>query len=411
MSEQNINIGSPFKLTSHIEIKNRIFKSAMSEQLGDKHHNPRPELITLYRKWAKGGAGILVTGNIMTDRTALGEPGNVVLDAKSNLDLFKKWAEAGRTHQCHIWAQLNHPGKQSPSFLSEKPVAPSDIPLGKGFEKSFNKPRSLSDSEILDIINKFAQSAVLAKEAGFTGVQIHGAHGYLISQFLSPRHNQRRDRWGGNFENRARFVCEIYKKIREKTGPTFPIGIKLNSADFMKDGFSETESMDVIKILSELGIDQIEISGGTYEQPAMIGDSKKASTLKREAYFLKYAEELRKHVKTPLVVTGGFRSANAMNQALTDSATDFIGLARPMTLDPDFPNKLMENPETNMKLPKLTTGFSFIDKLSMLNITWYEQQIFRISQNKNPSPELSTWLTFFKTLSQFGLYSFKKRRA
>ena len=339
MSDKNqpLSLDSSFTLPTGTVIKNRLFKSAMSEQLGDKQHNPTQGLANLYQRWAQGGLGLAMSGNIMIDRTALGEPKNVVLDERSNLTLFKNWTSAGTQNGTNFWAQLNHPGKQIPNFMTKEPVAPSAIALKRGLEKGFNKPRALEENEILDIISKFATAARLAKEVGFTGVQIHGAHGYLVSQFLSPSHNQRDDQWGGSLENRMRFVREVYKAVRAEVGTDFPVGIKLNSADFMKGGFSEEDSMQVIKQLSEDGIDLIEVSGGTYESPAMVGhrdkdDQPKASTVKREAYFLEYAESVRQHTDKPLIVTGGFRSSKGMSDALNSGACDFVGLARPFAV-------------------------------------------------------------------------------
>lgn len=412
-----LSLDSPFTLpTTGTVIKNRLFKSAMSEQLGDRQHNPTQGLANLYRRWAQGGLGLSMSGNIMIDRTALGEPKNVVLDDQSDLQSFRSWTKAGTENGTQLWAQLNHPGKQIPNFIVKEPVAPSAIALKRGLEKGFNKPRALEEHEILDIIQKFARAAHLAKEADFTGVQIHGAHGYLVSQFLSPNHNQRDDQWGGSLANRMRFVREVYKAIRAEVGSAFPIGIKLNSADFMKGGFSEADSMQVIKQLSEDGIDLIEVSGGTYESPAMVGhrdkdDQPKASTLKREAYFLEYAESVRQHTDKPLVVTGGFRSAKGMVDALNSGACDFVGLARPFAVDPDLPNSAMQNPEYEIKLRPLSTGVKAVDKMAMLDITWYEFQLARMADKKAPNPEMSEWLAFAKTLAGAGLYAFRKRRA
>lgn len=412
----SITLSKPFSLTNGQVIKNRLFKSAMSEQLGDKQHNPTSGLATLYQRWAKGGIGLSMTGNVMVDRTALGEPKNVVLDEQSDLTLFTEWAKAGKQNDSHIWMQLNHPGKQIPKFLCADPVAPSAIPLERGLEKGFNTPRELTDNEIHEIINKFATSAKLAKQVGFTGVQIHGAHGYLISQFLSSRHNQRDDKWGGSLENRLRFVLEVYRAIRKEVGDAFPVGIKLNSADFMKGGFTEDESMQVVQTLSDNGIDLIEISGGTYESPSMMGAKDKnkpikESTVKREAYFMDYMEKVRKLVNTPLVVTGGFRTAPAMNEALNTSATDFIGIARTMAVDPDFPNKLIENPSHGMPLAEPTTGKPALDKMAMVGLVWYEHQMWRIADGKEADPQLSAFGVVFKTLLSAGWYAFKKRRA
>ena len=196
-----IEFDSVFEVRKGITIKNRFFKSSMSDQLGDKNLNPTMGLIKLYDTWAQGGTGLLMTGNVMVDRQALGEPKNVVLDYKSDLDVFKRWSKASQKAGTKVWMQLNHPGKQIPKFLCKEPVAPSAIPLGGGLEKNFNAPKALTIEGIQTIIKQFASAARLAKETGFDGVQIHGAHGYLVSQFLSPRHNKRTDEWGGSIEN------------------------------------------------------------------------------------------------------------------------------------------------------------------------------------------------------------------
>lgn len=409
MSE--LSIASPVSITTGFTVKNRFFKSAMSEQLGDKSHNPTTGLMRVYQTWAEGGIGLSVTGNVMIDRNALGEPKNVVLDEQSDIAKFAQWAKAAKSNDAKIWMQLNHPGKQIPAYLSKQPVAPSAISLGKGLEKAFNKPRALTEAEILDIIGKFATSARMAQNAGFDGVQIHGAHGYLVSQFLSSRHNQRTDKWGGSLENRMRFVVEVYKAMREKTGDDFPIGIKLNSADYMKGGFTPEESMQVIQKLGDIGIDLIEISGGTYESPSMVGHKVKASTQAREAYFLDYAEQTRNLVNTTLVVTGGFRSSAAMEKALQSRATDMIGVARPLAIYPDLPNQAMANADFKANVPTPTSGIKAVDKMAMLSITWFETQIARIAKGKNTKPDLSAWVTVRDIMWDMGLQAFKPRRA
>jgi 2,4-dienoyl-CoA reductase-like NADH-dependent reductase (Old Yellow Enzyme family) len=301
-----------------------------------------------------------------------------------------------------------------PAFLSKQPVAPSAIPLGRGLEKVFNTPRALEDAEVVQVVGRFATAARLAKAAGFTGVQIHGAHGYLVNQFLSSRHNQRQDRWGGSLENRMRFVLEVYAAIREQVGPGFPVGIKLNSADFMKGGFSEEESMQVVRALAEAGIDMVEISGGTYESPAMVGSeagSAKESTRKREAYFLAYAEKARQVASVPLAVTGGFRSAEGMQAALSSGATDLIGLARPLTLAPDLPKRAMSDRSYRLDWKAPSTGIKTIDRMMMIGIVWYEQQIQRLAKGKDPKPTLSAWRAVWTTMIGMGGAGLRKRRA
>ena len=407
----SIQLNTPLVINTGTRVKNRIFKSAMSEQLGDGHNAPTPQLMQLYRTWASGGTGLLVTGNVMIDRTALGEPKNVVLDEQSSSALFKRWAEAGTQNDTQLWMQLNHPGKQIPSLISKEPVAPSAIPLGSGLEKTFNCPRELTNDEIEALIQRFAYAAGRAKEWGFTGVQIHGAHGYLVNQFLSPHHNRRDDQWGGSLENRMRFLREIYKAIRATTGDEFPIGVKLNSADFQRGGFTEEESMQVIQTLQADGINLVEVSGGNYENPSMVGANAKASTLQREAYFLDYAQKAQHTLDIPLVVTGGFRSAAAMNEALAAGSTDMIGIARPLAVEPDMANKLLDNPSYKLELKKLTTGIAMLDFAAMLDITWYEHQLARIGAGKATKPNLSPWLSVFKTMGALGKHSFQRRRA
>lgn len=391
-------------------LKNRIGKSAMSENMGSPGFTSNEKFNRLYARWAKGGAGLLITGNVMVDSSALGEPHNVVIQQGIQDANLLLWAAAGRNEGTHIWVQLNHPGKQSPKFLSKSPVAPSAIPLKKPLDRLFNTPRALTEDEILDIIARFAYAARVCKESGFTGVQIHGAHGYLVSQFLSPSHNQRTDRWGGTLENRMRFVKEVYLAMRKEVGASFPIGIKLNSADFQKGGFSQEDSMEVIKQLSALGMDLIEISGGTYEAPAMMGKIQKESTRAREAYFLDYCEHVRKVVRCPLMLTGGFRSGHGMNAALESGACDVIGIARSLAIQPDFPNQLLTGAAVSSQVKPLTTGWKFLDRTFPLEIIWYTEQLHLMGEGKNPNPKKSALGSVFRMVYKLGKNAVKKVR-
>ncbi|MFS0783212.1 NADH:flavin oxidoreductase/NADH oxidase family protein [Bacillus sp. 1P06AnD] len=406
-------LANPLKLSETVTIKNRFHKSAMSETLGTKTNNPKPILVSLYDAWAKGGAGLLVTGNVMIDRKALGEPGNVVIEDERDLDMLKKWAKAGTQNGTHLWMQLNHPGKQSPKSVSKTPVAPSAIPLSGHVSNMFNKPRALTTEEIKDLIKRFGNAARIAKKAGFTGVQIHGAHGYLVSQFLSPHHNQRTDEWGGNLNNRMRFLLETYKEIRRQVGEDFPIGLKLNSADFQRGGFTEEDSMQVLKKMSEVGIDMIEISGGNYESPVMMENAKNKWDKMREAYFLEYAEKAREIISVPLVVTGGFRSEKGMTNALKSGAVDMIGIGKPFVLIPDLPNRIFAGTYETINIKPIRTGVNWLDARvgSMLDLGWYEQQLIRIGKGRNPKPNYSPWLSLFQNMANHGLEVFKKRRA
>jgi 2,4-dienoyl-CoA reductase-like NADH-dependent reductase (Old Yellow Enzyme family) len=226
-------------------------------------------------------------------------------------------------------------------------------------------------------------------------VQIHGAHGYLVSQFLSPHHNRRTDAWGGTPEKRRRFALEVYGAIRAAVGPAFPVSIKLNSADFQRGGFTEEESLATIVALAEAGVDLVEISGGTYEAPAMTGKrEKKASTVAREAYFLDFAEKARAAVSVPLMVTGGFRSGPAMRAALESGAMDMVGLARLLAIEPDAPARLLRGEEPQQVVKPITTGIAAVDRMAIMEVAWYSRQLRRLGSGREAKPNESGLVAF-----------------
>lgn len=411
-------LAQPFTLPNGVVIKNRLFKSAMSEALGTRDRAATPQLARLYQAWADGGVGLCVTGNVMIDRGALGEPGNVVIEDDRDFAALQAWAQAGSRNGTQCWVQLNHPGKQAPKGLNKETVSPSAVPFRPDLKAFFATPRELTDAEVRALVARFGKAAGVVKRAGFNGVQIHGAHGYLVSQFLSPHHNRRTDEWGGTAEKRRRFVLAVYRAMRENVGPDFPIGIKLNSADFQRGGFTEEESLDTIRALAEAGIDLIEISGGTYEAPAMTGVKAQAkggapvkdSTRQREAYFLAFAEKARQAVKTPLVVTGGFRSSQGMAEAITSGAVDMVGLARVLAVEPDLPNRLLAGREPINEVKPIKTGIGMIDKMGLLEVTWYTGQLKRIGNGEAPKPKESPLWVFAKLAWQQAGLRGKKRQ-
>lgn len=404
-------LNQPLTLPCGVTLKNRLAKSAMSEALGTIDNHATLALANLYRLWANGGIGLAMTGNVMIDRRAIGEPGNVVVEDSQDLLILRQWAQAGTALNTQLWMQLNHPGKQSPKGLCLETVAPSAIPFSPKLQRFFAVPRALKEEEILTLIERFARSAAIAQEAGFTGVQIHGAHGYLVSQFLSPRHNQRQDAWGGTAENRQRFVLEIYRAIRRATGASFPVGIKLNSADFQLGGMTEEESLNVIRALSAENIDLIEISGGTYEAPVMAkGVGGKESTLDREAYFLAFAEQARQVTKTPLMVTGGFRSPDAMADAIKASHADLVGLARLLAIEPDAPSRLLRGEPTRHTVRPLRTGIGFVDRMALMEVAWYARQLHRLAKGKEALADENVLKAFFAVILSSGLQTWRTRR-
>lgn len=375
-------IETPFALPCGAVLPNRLGKSALSEQLGNRKHAPDERLVRLYNRWAVGGAGLIVTGNVMVDSRALGEPANVVVEDNRDAAVLREWAAASKSGGAVALVQVNHPGRQSPRSLSPRPVAPSAVGL-KGMGGAFATPRELTAAEIGDLVQRYAVTAKVVVDAGFDGVQLHGAHGYLISQFLSPRVNQRTDSYGGSAENRRRFLLEIVEATREAIGADKVLAVKLNSADFQRGGFTEDESTLVARALEEAGVDLLEISGGTYEHGAMMGVTQRDSTRAREAYFLEFAEKLRTEVSLPLMVTGGFRTREGMESALASGAVDVIGLGRPLALEPDFPAELLSGQVDAIKsVVARTVGVRKLD--AMAEVVWYTTQLWRMGRGVEP---------------------------
>lgn len=401
-------------------LSNRFAKAAMTEGLAGRLGVPGEELCRLYEIWSDGGAGMLLSGNIMVDRHHLERPGNVVIDRPPDLEMrqaLKRWASSATRKGNHFWAQISHAGRQTQKMVNSKPKAPSAVKLALPGGQ-FGEPVELNCGEIEDIISRFGICAAAVKEAGFTGVQVHAAHGYLLSQFLSPRSNRRTDEFGGALANRARPLLAIIEEIRSTVGPDYPISVKLNSADFQKGGFAFEDSLQVAKWLEAASVDLIEISGGTYEQPKLLGidgmeeeenQNIPASTLMREAYFVDFAVAMRKELKIPLMVTGGFRQSIAMKQAIESGGADVIGLGRPMCVMTDAPNQLLngidELPRYESQLALFPKWLSWLTKLKILRTVssfavqyWYYGQIDSLGRTGKADPDLSVWAATKQTM-------------
>ncbi len=400
-------LGEPLALPCGARLANRLMKAAMTEGLADPHGRVTPELVTLYRRWSEGGAGLLLTGNVMIDRNYLERPGNMVVDDNGCEAGLRELARAGTSAGNHLWMQISHPGRQCSRIVNNHPVAPSAVQLR--ILGNFARPRALEAAEIDAIIAGYARVACTARETGFTGVQVHGAHGYLISQFLSPVTNRRTDEWGGDLAGRARFLLQVVRAVRSAVGNDYPVCVKLNSADFQKGGFDLDESRQVAAWLEKEQIDLLEISGGTYEQPRLLGctgdpgkiaEPVRDSTRRREAYFLDYAQAIRTATGTPLAVTGGMRDRQLMNDALAAGELDVIGLARPLCVDPDLPSKLLQGQvdsaprdEQRLRLGRgvlgPASGMSLFRTLNSQGAAaWYYRQIIRLARGKQPDPSL-----------------------
>lgn len=388
-------------------LPNRLCKAALTEGLADTMNRSTPDLERLYRAWSHGGAGLVITGNVQIDRRYLERPGNVVIDRNGGIDALRRYASAGTEAGNHLWMQINHPGRQTPRHVCTEPVGPSAIPLAlKG--DHYLPPRAMTEAEINDVISRFAHVSVVARATGFTGVQIHAAHGYLLSQFLSPLANHRQDDWGGSLENRARLLRQVVQACKAAAGEDFPVGVKLNSSDFQQGGFSAEDCLQVVRWLGEDGVDLLELSGGNYEQPSMMGvrgvkgagpalgtaqaaatggqssaPPVAASTARREAYFMEYARSMRTVTTMPVMVTGGFRTLAAMNDALGSGELDVIGLGRPMCVDVDLPAQLLQGQTTEAVSYERT-----IDP-PKAGLAWFCLQIMRIGRGQDPDRSLA----------------------
>ena len=429
------DLGTPLDLPCGQRLPNRLMKSALSEALGTSAGAPTRRLERLYDAWAGGGWGLVVTGNVMVDLRHRGEPGNVVVEDDRHLDALRRWAAGFRASGTPLWMQVNHPGRQANVLVGRtRPVAPSAVAADVAVA---TRPRALSEPDIRETIERYAATAAVAESAGFDGVQVHGAHGYLVTQFLSPRSNQRTDAWGGDPERRRRFLLEVVRAIRERVSPGFAVGIKLNSADFQRGGFTESESREVVAALAEEGIDLLEVSGGTYESPVMFGpDTRRASTREREAYFLEYAASVRDAAGgVPVAVTGGFRTRAAMTAALGGDAPadgagtgaaptgaqgecDVIGLGRPASAYPHVARDLLDGRLERIELPAVQVGARrLVRRLaplhtvdSALDLSWHTDQLHRLGAGKAPDLTRPWWRTAVAATLRNGPGAFVPKR-
>ncbi|WP_227270836.1 NADH:flavin oxidoreductase/NADH oxidase family protein [Roseobacter weihaiensis] len=379
-------IAQSLTLPNGVVLKNRIVKSAMSEALADANSNPTSDQIGLFERWSTGGAGLLITGNTPVDRDHLEHAGNFVLDDLSDMARVKDLARAAKSGGAKVLAQLAHAGRQTPAALNPHPISISDQPLDL---EGYGVPVPAGEADFADIIEKFTRSALLAQDAGFDGVEIHAAHGYLLSSALSGRINTRQDGWGGALENRARLVLDVVRAVRKAAAPGFIVAVKLNSSDFQKGGFDHHDSVRVAVMLEGAGVDFIEVSGGTFETPtAYQHRAKSASTVAREGYFLDYATAMKASLSIPLMVTGGFRSAGVMNAAIAENKTDLIGIGRPFIMDPAFPSKLIRGEIA--EVPAVERDFPPAEDLprgAVLN--WFCAQLAHLGQRGQPDMSLS----------------------
>lgn len=383
MSSMSEELFAPLQLRSGQVLHNRIAKAAMEEGMAGRAQLPDGRLIALYRRWGAGGTGLLITGNVMVHAEAMTGPGGVVLDADSPLEPFAAWARAGKADGAGMWMQISHPGRQVQANMPGVVWGPSDVAVELGrHSKRFGQPVAMTAEQIADTITRFATTARRAEQAGFDGVEVHAAHGYLLSQFLSPLVNTRSDEWGGSLENRARLLLEIVRAIRAEVSPGFSVAVKLNSADFQRGGFDADDARKVIDMLAPLGVDLVELSGGSYESPAMTGRPADDRTASREAYFLELAAELAVSSPIPLMLTGGITRRETAERVLT-SGVAVVGMATALAENPDLPARWRRGAGAAGRLKPVT--WSDKPLASSASMAMVRYQMRRLGAGKKPA--------------------------
>ncbi|WP_300516245.1 NADH:flavin oxidoreductase/NADH oxidase family protein [Aliiroseovarius sp.] len=356
---------APLTLPCGVTLKNRIAKSAMSDSLGDGTGHPTEAQMRLYSRWAEGGLALSIIGEVQGVPGYIEKPGNLLLDPASDMDRFRELARLGGANETGLWLQLGHAGALAYAPTS-RPKGPSALDLpGLHCE-------ALSRDEIAALPGEFARTARLAREAGFGGVQVHAAHGFVLSQFLSPLFNQREDAYGGSIENRMRLLVQVIDAVRAAVGSRFPIAVKLNSSDQLEGGFAEGEALKVIGALDATSVDLIDISGGTY----FPGAKSASDSAGRGPYFLDFARRARAVTTKPLMATGGFKTRAQADKAVSSGAVDMVGLARALVLEPDLPNLWQADRVPEPAFPR------FIETPEGGVTAWYTMRMTEIAENR-----------------------------
>lgn len=317
---------TPLALPNGVILKNRLVKAAMSDSLGDGRGNPTPEQIRLYECWAEGGVGASIIGEVQGDPRFPEKPGNLVLVDGCDRDAFRRLATRGARGGCRLWVQLGHAGA-----LAHAPIGTPNGP--SALDLPDLKADALTAAEVRALPDQFARTARMAQDLGFGGAEIHAAHGFLLSQFLSPLFNRRTDAYGGAISGRMRLLLETLEAVRAAVVPEFVVALKLNATDQLTGGLTEDDALDVVGALNGTGLDLLDISGGTYF-PGAPSSSDRASA---GPYFLGFAAEARRRTDVPLMVTGGFKRRKEVEDAIRSGAVDAVGIARALVLDPALP--------------------------------------------------------------------------
>ena len=338
------------KRIGSIEIKNRFVRSATFEGMATEDGYVTEKHIELYKNLAQGGVGLIITGYAYVQENGRAFDKQTGVSKDDFIPGLSKIAEIVHKNgdSCKVALQIAHCGRQS--RVLENTIAPS--PLEEKLTKKM--PKEMTKEEIQETIDAFVQAIRRAKEAGYDAVQLHGAHGYIITQFLSPYINIRTDEYGGSLENRVRFLEEIYTKGNKLVGKDFPIFIKMNAVDFVEGGSTVEESLKIAKRLERIGYAAIEVSAGIWEvakmkkkdlgwKPTFLPESRIfVGTMNEPAYNLPYAREFKKILKIPIIVIGGINTLDLVEEILSTEGADFVSFSRPLIREPDLPNRWMK---------------------------------------------------------------------
>ena len=380
-------ITDPLTLPCGLTLPNRLGRAAMTEGLSDSRNDPTGRHFRLYEANAAGGAGLILTGNAMVDRRHLERARNVVLDSATDRKAMESWAEAAGPRAL---VQISHAGRQTSRFVQSHPVSPSGGPA-VALAGMFAKPRALSEDEIIEIRARFITAGRIAVEAGFVGVEVHAAHGYLLSSFLDPEQNLRQGAYGGDIEGRSRLLLEIVRGLRAALPGAAAIAVKLDA----RDGGERDLAWLGVRLGDE-GADLLEISGGNYEEPAMLGLGADGSAIQsaHESPFWQGASALSGATDVPVMLTGGFRTRAGVDLALDSGVASIVGVGRPLAVRPELAGEFLRGETDTLDRPApRIVGPGLVRRLSgaAANSGWHRLQMKRTAEGSPADLGLSAW--------------------
>ena len=401
------SLTDPLTLPCGLVLPNRLGRAAMTEGLADSRNDPTGRHFRLYSANASGGAGLILTGNAMVDRRHLERARNVVIDSETNRAMLEQWARAAGPRAL---VQISHPGRQTTRFVQPCPVSPSGGPA-VDLAGLFARPRALVEEEIVEIRTRFVTAARIVVEAGFAGVEVHAAHGYLLSSFLDPSQNLRTDQYGGDIEGRSRLLVEIVSELKRVLPERAAVAVKLDA----RDG-DEADLAKLGRRLGQAGSDLLEVSGGSYEAPAMLGLEADGSEIRsaHESPFWQGAAAVSESTDVPVMLTGGFRTRDGIDQALHSGVAAMVGVGRPLAVRPELAGELLRGETDLLDRPAPRVGGpGAVKRLSgaAANSGWHRLQMKRTADDSPPDLKLGAWTAATNYIAVDALLAMRARRS